>query len=126
MKMALIKLVGEKDDQIMASAKTAQARDDFNIQASVLALLQLQSQIKSKGGSVRDQIYRSSGSPVPGEILEGMDSMLELADLAYDDHKDGSVKQVLNEMGYNLIRHDTTTIPGYVGHYSSQLRSIKG
>ena len=117
MKMALIKLVGEKDDQIMASAKTAQARDDFNIQASVLALLQLQSQIKSKGGSVRDQIYRSSGSPVPGEILEGMDSMLELADLAYDDHKDGSVKQVLNEMGYNLIRHDTTTIPGYVGHY---------
>ena len=114
MKMALIKLAGEKDDQ-MASAKKAQSRDDFNIQASVLALLQLQWQIKSKGAR-RDQMYRSSGSPA-GEILEGMDSMLELADLAYDDHKDGSVKQVLNEMGYNLIRHDTTTIPGYVGHY---------
>jgi hypothetical protein len=116
MKMALIKLAGEKDDQV-ASAEKAQLRDDFNIQASVLALLQLQWQIKSKRASVRDQIYRSSGSPVPGEILEGMDLMFELADLAYDDHKDGSVKQVLNGMGYNLIRHDTTTMPGFVGHY---------
>ncbi len=75
------------------------------------------------GSPVRDQIYRSSGSPVPGEFLEGMDSMLELADLAYDDHKDGSVKQVLNEMGYNLIRHDTTTIaPCFVGSKVLQLK----
>jgi len=46
-----------------------------------------------------------------------MDDMFELADLAYDEHKDGEIKQVLKGMGYNLIKHDTTAVPGYTGHY---------
>jgi len=50
-------------------------------------------------------------------MLEGIDEMFELADLAYDEHKDGDIKKVLNGMGYNLIKHDTTAIPGYLGHY---------
>mmetsp|Transcript_6042 Transcript_6042/g.9475 ORF Transcript_6042/g.9475 Transcript_6042/m.9475 type:complete len:389 (-) Transcript_6042:138-1304(-) len=46
-----------------------------------------------------------------------MDEMFELADLAYDEHTDGDIKQVLSGMGYNLIKHDTTAVPGYLGHY---------
>ena len=90
---------------------------DFNVQASFLALMQLLWQVKSRRASSRDQIYRSSGTAVPNEMLDGIDEMFELADLAYDEHKDGDIKQVLKTMGYTLVKHDTTAVPGYLGHY---------
>lgn len=45
--------------------------------------------------------------------------MFELADLAYNEHASGEdLKEVLKGMGYDLIKHDTTTpVPGYLGHY---------
>lgn len=91
--------------------------DDFNIQASFVALLQILLQVKSRGASVRDEIYRSSGIEVPDDMLESMDEMFELADLAYNEHKDGDMKEVLCKMGYKLIKHDNTQVPGYLGHY---------
>ena len=44
-------------------------------------------------------------------------AITHLPDLAYDEHKDGSLEVVLNSMGYNLIKHDKTAVPGYLGHY---------
>ena len=95
-----------------------EATDDFNFQASLLALIQLLWQVKSRRANARDQMYRFSGTEVPNEMLVGMDDMFELADLAYDEHPSGkSLKVVLKEMGYDLIKHDTTMVPGYLGHY---------
>lgn len=104
-------------DPMQKSQEMQEVKDDFNIQASFLALVQLLWQVKSRRASSRDQIYRSSGTTVPDAMLEGMDEMFELADLAYDEHKDGGIKHVLNGMGYNLLKHDTTAVPGYLGHY---------
>ena len=92
-------------------------KDDFNVQASFLALIQLLWQVKYRGAISRDEIYRASGTQVPIDMLDGMDEAFELADLAYDEHKDGSLKEVLKDMGYNLIKHDKTAVPGYLGHY---------
>lgn len=94
-------------------------KEDFNFQVSFIALIRLIQQVKSKrdSSSARDQIYRSSGTAVPTEMLEGLDHLFELADLAYDEHEDGSIKEVLKGMGYNLIKHDTTAVPGYLGYY---------
>ena len=92
--------------------------EQFNVQASVLALLQLTEQIKFRRPSSRDEIYRTSGTTtVPDEMLDGMDELFELADLAYDEHKDGPLENVLKTMGFNLIKHDKTAVPGYLGHY---------
>jgi hypothetical protein len=35
---------------------------------------------------------------------------------AYDE-EDRPLKELLNETGYSLLKHDTTVIPGYLGHY---------
>jgi hypothetical protein len=100
------------------NGKTNEAKDDFNIQASLLALLQLIAQVKSRRANSRDQLYRFSGSSVPNNELTGLDEMFELADLAYDEHLSGKpMKEVLSEMNYDLLKHDTTSVPGYLGHY---------
>ena len=93
-------------------------KDDFDIKASVLALLQLLWQAKARRSNSRDQIYGTSGSPIPDGMIDNMDEMFELADLAYDEHPSGDdIKKVLKGMGYNLLKHDTTAVPGYLGHY---------
>ncbi|KAL7547006.1 hypothetical protein ACHAWF_010328, partial [Thalassiosira exigua] len=92
-------------------------KDDFNVKTSFLALIQLLWQVKSQTASSRDSIYRNSGSAIPDELLEGMDEKFELADLAYDEHPNGDIKQVLEGMGYNLIKHDTSAVPGFLGPY---------
>jgi len=94
--------------------------EQFNIEAAVLALLQMLWQVKAKSTRAisRDDIYRTSGTKdIPDDMLNGIDEYFELADLAYDEHKDGSLEKVLNTMGYNLIKHDKTAVPGYLGHY---------
>lgn len=101
----------------MNATINGRVKDDFNVQASVLALIQLLWQVKARRASSRDQIYRCSGTVVPSEMLRGLDDLFELADLAYDEHTDGSIKEVLTSMGYNLIAHDKTAIPGYLGYY---------
>ena len=88
--------------------------------ASFLALLQMLNQIKSRRANSRDELYRAAGSQeIPDEIFQDIDIMFELADLAYNEHPSGGdIKSVLKGMGYDLIKHDTTTpVPGYLGHY---------
>ena len=92
-------------------------KEDFNVQASVLAYLQLLSQVEARRASSHDKIYRESGVAVPNGMLEGLDVFFELADLAYDEHKDGNIQQVLEHMGYHLVKHDISDVPGYLGHY---------
>lgn len=92
-------------------------KEDFNVQASVLAYLQLLSQVEASRASSHDKIYRESGVAVPDDMLEGLDVFFELADLAYDEHKDGNIQQVLEHMGYHLVKHDISDVPGYLGHY---------
>ena len=113
-------------DKVRAVMNVAKSKLDikedeqFNIEASVLALLQMLWQVKAKSSRAisRDDIYRTSGTKdIPGDMLNGIDEYFELADLAYDEHKDGSLETVLNNMGYNLIKHDKTAVPGYLGHY---------
>ena len=94
--------------------------EQFNIEAAVLALLQMLWQVKAKSTRAisRDDIYRKSGTKhIPDDMLNGIDEFFELADLAYDEHKDGPLEKILNNMGYNLIKHDKTAVPGYLGHY---------
>jgi hypothetical protein len=52
-------------------------------------------------------------------MFQNIDIMFELADLAYNEHSSGGdIKSVLKGMGFDLIKHDTTTpTPGYLGHY---------
>jgi len=92
-------------------------QDKFGINASFMATIQLLGQIKSRKPELRDDIYRRSGSTVDASSFSGLDEMLELADLAYDEHKDGDIKTVLKSMGYDMIKHDKTEVPGYLGHY---------
>jgi len=106
------------DASVKSTKNSDSKKDDFNVQASLLALLQLMWQVKSRRASARDQFYRFAGISAPDDVLEGMDEMFELADLAYDEHLSGKpLKAVLDEMGYRLIKHDKTAVPGYLGHY---------
>ena len=92
-------------------------QDKFGIDASFMATIQLLDQIKSRKPELRDDIYKRSGNTVSASSFRGLDEMLELADLAYDEHKDGDIKTVLRIMGYDMIKHDKTEVPGYLGHY---------
>jgi pimeloyl-ACP methyl ester carboxylesterase len=41
-----------------------------------------------------------------------------MADWAYDEDPSGrSLKELLHEQNYTLVKHDQTTLPGYLGHY---------
>ena len=91
--------------------------DKFGITASFMATIQLLGQIKSRKPELRDDIYRRSGNAAAASSFDGLDKMLELADLAYDEHKDGDIKTVLKSMGFDIIKHDKTEVPGYLGHY---------
>ena len=105
--------------QVTVAKNKLKFGDGVNVEASFFALLQLLGQLKFQRASARarDDIYATSGSPISHEALEGVDDMFELADLAYDEHQDGDIKRVLRGMGYDLIKHDTTAVPGYLGHY---------
>eukprot|EP00985_Skeletonema_marinoi_P011465 scaffold5463_cov155-Skeletonema_marinoi.AAC.6 len=106
---------------------SGEAYKTSEMQLSLLAYLQLLWQIKAKRANSRDELYRGAGErlvPSPSssnhnELLVGADEMFELADLAYNEHVSGEdLKVVLKGMGYDLIKHDTTTpVPGYLGHY---------
>ena len=107
---------------------SGEAYKTSEMQLSLLAYLQLLWQIKAKRANSRDELYRGAGERlVPSssssnhhhDLLVGADEMFELADLAYNEHVSGEdLTVVLKGMGYDLIKHDTTTpVPGYLGHY---------
>eukprot|EP00529_Nitzschia_sp_RCC80_P000704 CAMPEP_0113482118 /NCGR_PEP_ID=MMETSP0014_2-20120614/22755_1 /TAXON_ID=2857 /ORGANISM="Nitzschia sp." /LENGTH=889 /DNA_ID=CAMNT_0000375627 /DNA_START=65 /DNA_END=2734 /DNA_ORIENTATION=+ /assembly_acc=CAM_ASM_000159 len=51
-------------------------------------------------------------------LLKRLPLLLDMADWAYDEDPSGlSLKDLLNEQNYTLVKHDKTPLPGYLGHY---------
>lgn len=110
----------EAEEHLNSEEKGGGYNRTSDLNVSFLAYLQMLWQIKSRRANSRDELYRGAGErEIPKELLEGADEMFELADLAYNEHESGEdIKVVLKGMGYDLIKHDTTTpVPGYLGHY---------
>ena len=105
--------------QVKVAKNKLHMGDGVHVEASFFALLQLLGQLKCQRTSARarDDIYCTSGASVSSEVLEDMDDMFELADLAYDEHRDRDLQRVLRGMEYNLTKHNTTAVPDYLGHY---------
>lgn len=99
------------------NAKLANPLAPVKIRASLWALLQLSAQLEKKRVSQRDDLYEESGPAADISDMAGMDEALEFADWAYDESPDGSLSENLERLNFKLLRHDKTTIPGYVGHY---------
>ena len=113
-----------------ALAKVAQRRmpeeefQDFNLQESVFALLQLLREQKANRAVTRDERYEACGPScrVDPALVQWMD----LADAAYDELPDDvTLKDYLDEKGYSLIKYDKNTQPGYLGHYVALDKSSK-
>ena len=90
----------------------------LNLQFSLLALFQLMRQLKSRRAKERDELYASCGPELTAEQLQPLPMGLEYADWAYDEDPSGKpLKELLDEQGYALLKHDKTAIPGTLGHY---------
>ena len=90
----------------------------LNLQFSFLALLQLVRQLKSRRAKARDDLYAACGPELTAEQLEPLTMGLEYADWAYDEDPSGKpLKELLDEQGYALLKHDKTAVPGALGHY---------
>ena len=90
----------------------------LNLQFSFLALLQLMRQLKSRRAKERDELYAACGPELTAEQLQPLPMGLEYADWAYDEDPSGKpLKELLDEQGYALLKHDKTAIPGQLGHY---------
>lgn len=90
----------------------------LNLQFSFLALLQLMRQLKSRRAKERDELYAACGPELTAEQLRPLPMGLEYADWTYDEDPSGkSLKELLDEQGYALLKHDKTAMPGTLGHY---------
>ena len=91
---------------------------NFNINASFLAFLQIIRQQKAQRARTRDELYASCGSPATANDLTGLAEWMDLADASYDELPNNEpLQQYLKNRGFNLIKHDKTALPGYLGHY---------
>ena len=101
---------------------TTDAAKAQTVVAALLAYLRLQQQPEARQeyNVDRDTRYKSAGTVVdnPRDQLEGLDELFELADWAYDEiPNDQPLTEALREIGYSLVRHDKTALPGSVAHY---------
>jgi hypothetical protein len=93
--------------------------DQGNIPLAFLVLLQLMSQIKSNCAELRDDAYQEDGTPMTDFTeFESLKEYFEFADWAYDElPEETSLKETLYDVGFTLLRHDKTDLPGFVSHY---------
>lgn len=102
--------------------KVMQSRVDeasFNLRGSFFAYLNLLRQLKKSGSPVHDVWYAQNAvRNATVEDLEPLPLLVEMADWAYDEDPSGkSLKELLLEQNYTLMKHDKTILPGYLGHY---------
>ena len=98
----------------------------LNLQFAFLALLQLVRQLKSRRAKARDDLYAACGPELTAEQLQPLQMGLEYADWAYDEDPSGKpLKELLDEQGYALLKHDKTAVPGALGHYVAISRDPK-
>lgn len=116
--------LGGKLSAVLAVVKDKMPKKDegglsgLNLQLSFLALLQLMRQLKSRRAKARDDLYAACGPELTAEQLEPLTMGLEYADWAYDEDPSGKpLKELLDEQGYALLKHDKTAVPGALGHY---------
>jgi len=103
---------------VVRTKVSGESMEDFNLNSSFLAQLQLTKQIKSQSAKSRDDIYASAGATLTPDDLKDLPQGLEFADWAYDEDPSGKpLKELLREQGYALLKHDKTAVPGYLGHY---------
>ncbi|KAG7345936.1 lipase class 3 [Nitzschia inconspicua] len=91
-------------------------KPSFNLRASFFELLKLTREIKAARIGKRDEFYQNSGQPATLEDMDQLEELMEYADWAYDE-ADKPLKELLEDKGYILLKHDKTTVPGYLGHY---------
>jgi hypothetical protein len=91
-------------------------KPSFNFRASFFALLKLTRRIKEANLTSRDVFFQGSGRPATFEDMDGLYELMEYSDWAYDEG-DKPLKDLLDERGYILLKHDKTTVPGFLGHY---------
>lgn len=104
----------------LASEKLKVDDEDVNIQAALLASLQLVAQLKKNHSLDRDESYDEIGEAVkdPTKELEGLDEAFEFADWAYDElPEEQTLKEALARHNFSLLRHDKVSLPGTVAHY---------
>ena len=92
-------------------------KPSFNVQSSFFELLKVTREIKAARIGTRDEFYERSGRPATMEDMDQLEELMEYADWAYDDDADKPLKELLEDKGYILLKHDKTTVPGYLGHY---------
>jgi hypothetical protein len=98
--------------------KEEEGMSGINLQFAFLALIQLVRQMKSRRAEARDDWYASCGPRLSSDELAPLLMGLEYADWAYDEDPSGkSLRKLLDEQGYALLKHDKTAIPGTLGHY---------
>ncbi len=98
----------------------SESLQNFNLQASFFALLSLLQQQKETNARTRDEFYAACGTPISMEDVKGLDVWMDLADAAYNEFPDDptmSLGTYLDQRGYDLLKHDVTVLPGYLGHY---------
>ncbi|KAI2507140.1 lipase [Fragilaria crotonensis] len=118
---------------VLASDKLKIAQEErSDLQIAFLVLLQLVAQIKAQSAEVRDASYQLDGTPIivgddedsgpvndaSLKLVQGLDEIFEFADWAYDElPNEQSLEEALANVGFSLLRHDKTELPGYVSHY---------
>jgi hypothetical protein len=118
---------------VLASDKLKIAQEErSDLQIAFLVLLQLVAQIKAQSAEVRDASYQLDGTPILGgddevhgradeaslNLVQGLDEIFEFADWAYDElPNEQPLEEALANVGFSLLRHDKTELPGYVSHY---------
>lgn len=152
--MASLTAVVQKLQSLAAVGSEKVAQDDSNrltnqqLHASVLAYIQLASQLRKRQPQARDLLYQNMSNPcsigsdvsestslVPSQLLpvpiqvQAQDQtvdwpmlkeMLDFAVWAYDEDTE-LLRSKLEEVDYYLLHHRVTVNmpPGYVGHYTA-------
>ena len=91
-----------------ARIEPSRARD-----ALIVLMAQLSAFKQSGSGGERDR--RFVGEPPARAELESLAHYWNFAEIAYEEHVE--LRKRLGALGYTLVRHDTTTDAGRVGHY---------
>ena len=88
----------------------------YKLHACFISLFHLSAEIRAKHPEHRDGLFQECGAPVDKEEAQYLAEMLDYAHWAYL-MSNTELLTNLKSRGYQVLRHDTATEPGRVGHY---------
>ena len=119
-------------------ARSAQVRD-ANYQLDGIPILGIRRRRKRNDNGTEDVMDDDDDdddddTSAAMNVMKDLRELFEFADWAYDElPKEQSLEGALAEVGFSLLRHDKTDLPGYVSHYvaiskerKSALIGVKG